>query len=133
MTIPEFHMGVKGLDQKREEFNDLLVYNLGRKNNVYVCFAINHLLHFSFQNLGRKKVIWVWIDGMNIQLCQLNTPIHSSTFDLCGKMPSHMDANKRAKVWDEELHFIKAGHREMGIMMSLIQTERLFGITVLLQ
>ncbi|KAF7868576.1 hypothetical protein EAF04_005107 [Stromatinia cepivora] len=75
MTVPECHVRAKVLDEKREELNDFLVYNLGRKDNV-------------------------------------------STFDLRGKMPYHnMEANKRARLWDDGLHFTEAGYKEMGIMV----------------
>ncbi|KAJ8058387.1 hypothetical protein OCU04_012578 [Sclerotinia nivalis] len=40
MTVPECHVRAKVLDEKREELNDLLVYNLGRKDNVYVSFSM---------------------------------------------------------------------------------------------
>lgn len=40
MTIPECHVRSRVLDEKREELNNMLVYSLGRKDNVYVSFAL---------------------------------------------------------------------------------------------
>lgn len=46
MTIPECHVRAEVLDERRAELNDMLVYSLGRKDNVYV-----FLFHINFKPL----------------------------------------------------------------------------------
>ncbi|KAI9645519.1 hypothetical protein NHQ30_006261 [Ciborinia camelliae] len=42
----------------------------------------------------------------------------SDTFDLRGKMPYHnMEPDRRARLWDDGLHFTEMGYEEMGVMV----------------
>lgn len=58
MTVPECHVRAKALDEKREQLNDLLVYNLGRKDNVYVSLSLTNssLSHFL---ISPQKILWL--------------------------------------------------------------------------
>ncbi|THV51912.1 hypothetical protein BGAL_0095g00280 [Botrytis galanthina] len=99
ITIPECHVRAKVLDEKREELNDMLVYTLGRKDNV--------LEQLASYDKDEYKTLYANYPQMN-----------SSTFDLRGAMPYHnMELEKRELLWDDGLHFTEEGYKEIGIMV----------------
>ncbi|KAF7912985.1 uncharacterized protein EAF01_002006 [Botrytis porri] len=57
LTVPECHVRAKVLDEKREELNDMLVYTLGRKDNVST-FDLRGAMPYHNMELGKRERLW---------------------------------------------------------------------------
>ncbi|CCD50395.1 hypothetical protein BofuT4_P090820.1 [Botrytis cinerea T4] len=61
MTIPECHVRAEVLDERRGELNDMLVYSLGRKDNVI--FDLRGAM--PYHNMDLEKRERLWDDGLH--------------------------------------------------------------------
>ncbi|KAG4027404.1 hypothetical protein MFRU_030g00400 [Monilinia fructicola] len=62
LTIPECHVRSNVLDEKREELNDMLVYSLGRKENVSTFDLRGKMPYHNMEPNQRERL---WDDGLH--------------------------------------------------------------------